>query len=415
MIGIIGLILAIAFMVIGAYKGLGALPLTILAALIVILTNQMPIWDSYSKFYMGGYTGTYTGYFLIFIFSGLYAKFMDTSGSTTAIGYKLIDWFGKKRVILVSVLITSVLTYGGVSLFVCIFAVGPIMFLLFKEANLPRHLTIGVLTIGAATYTMTALPGTPQLTNVIPTQFLGTTMTAAPVLGILCSIGLFVLCMIYITFEEKRAVARGEVWSYPAGINPATYEVRDRSVLPAAWKAFLPMIALIMFIIIGSKYIASSAMLTVCAMLIGAVLAFILNVDKFKGVDMKKMIGTGLGDGISAIGGLAAVVAFGTTVRCIRYHRSECSRICFRYSMGRERQSASVLDGYLLNRRYFRYHRFFLRRPENHFSNAGTELYCFGLQPERPAQIVRSCRRQPGHPAPRFRPVPDVRLSGSDT
>ena len=160
MLGIIGLILAIVFMIIGAYKGLGALPLTIISALIVAIFNQINIWTALSEMYMSGYVGTYMSYFLILIFSALYAKVMDQTGCATAIGYKFIDWFGTKNVILVAILITSILTYGGVSLFVCIFAVGPILFVLFKEANLPRHLTIGCFVTGAATYTMTCLPGT---------------------------------------------------------------------------------------------------------------------------------------------------------------------------------------------------------------------------------------------------------------
>ena len=41
MLGIIGIILAILFLMIGSYKGLSALPLTLLAALIVVLTNGM--------------------------------------------------------------------------------------------------------------------------------------------------------------------------------------------------------------------------------------------------------------------------------------------------------------------------------------------------------------------------------------
>ena len=44
MIGIIGLLAAIAIMIIGAYKGLAALPLSLLAALVVILSNGMPVW-----------------------------------------------------------------------------------------------------------------------------------------------------------------------------------------------------------------------------------------------------------------------------------------------------------------------------------------------------------------------------------
>lgn len=140
MIGIIGLILAIAVLIFGAYKGLGTLPLTLIAALVAIVCNGIPLWEGFATHYMSGYTSAYMSYFLMFACSSLYAKLMDESGSATAIGYKFIDWFGKKNIMLVTILIVSALTYGGVSLFVVVYAVAPIMFLLFKEANLPRHL-----------------------------------------------------------------------------------------------------------------------------------------------------------------------------------------------------------------------------------------------------------------------------------
>ena len=47
-LAIVGLILAVAVLIVGAYKGLGALPLTLLASLVVILTNAIPIWDGYA-------------------------------------------------------------------------------------------------------------------------------------------------------------------------------------------------------------------------------------------------------------------------------------------------------------------------------------------------------------------------------
>ena len=46
-VGIIGLLCAIAVMVIGAYKGLGPLPLTIIAAAIAILTNGLNVWGDH--------------------------------------------------------------------------------------------------------------------------------------------------------------------------------------------------------------------------------------------------------------------------------------------------------------------------------------------------------------------------------
>ncbi|EGO62767.1 hypothetical protein [Acetonema longum] len=58
-IAVIGLILAVAVLIVGAYRGLGALPLTLLASLVVIVTNGIPLWDGYAASYMTGYTGAY--------------------------------------------------------------------------------------------------------------------------------------------------------------------------------------------------------------------------------------------------------------------------------------------------------------------------------------------------------------------
>ncbi|WP_294666024.1 GntP family permease [uncultured Fusobacterium sp.] len=312
-LSVIGLILAVVVLVIGAYKGLGALPLTLLASLVVILSSKIPIWTGFSQYYMNGYTSAYFSYFLLFCSSALYAKLMDISGCATSIGYQFIDWFGKKRVLLVSTLIISVLTYGGVSLFVVVYAVAPIMFLLFKEANLPRHLTMACLITGSATYTMTSLPGTTALTNVIPTQYLGTTLTAAPVFGIL-AIVVFTMAILYMGYAERLARKRGEVWSYPENADPLLYEIKDRSQLPSVTISFTPLVSLVLIIIIGSRFVANSTMLAVLGMLVGALLTYVLNIARFKDKNMKNIFTTGLEGGITSIGGLAGVVGFGTVV-----------------------------------------------------------------------------------------------------
>ncbi len=313
-ISVIGLILAVIVLVIGAYKGLGALPLTLLASLVVIFSNKIPIWEGIAKHYMNGYTNAYLNYFLLFCSSALYAKLMDLSGCATSIGYQFIDWFGKKRVLLVSTLIISVLTYGGVSLFVVVYAVAPIMFLLFKEANLPRHLTMACLITGSATYTMTSLPGTTALTNVIPTQYLGTTLTAAPIFGIIATIAMFLMSITYMGYAEKKARIKGEVWTYPDNIDPLLYEIKDRSMLPSITISFIPLISLLLIIIIGSRFAINSTMLAVIAMLVGAFLTYVLNLNKFKEKNLKQILTTGLEGGITSIGGLAGVVGFGTVV-----------------------------------------------------------------------------------------------------
>ncbi len=311
---VVGLLLAIVFMIVGAFKGLGALPLTMISALIVVVFNRMSLWDSFAEFYIGGYAGAYTSYLLLFMFSALYAKIMNETKCATTIGYKLVDWFGKKNVILISVLITAILTYGGVSMFVVIFAVGPIMFVLFKEANLPRHLTLGCLALGGGTFTMTCLPGSPQLTNVIPTSFLGTTLTAAPVLGIICAAAIFIIGMVYLKSQEKKARANNESFSFPKGYNEELLNI-NRDECPSAIKAFIPPVLLVVIILVGSKHFENATELSVIAMIAGCVAAVILNLDKMKEIDPKNLLSVGLNDGIAAIGGLAAVIGFGTVTQ----------------------------------------------------------------------------------------------------
>ncbi|MBR0085611.1 MAG: GntP family permease [Lachnospiraceae bacterium] len=322
-LGIVGLILAILILIIGAYKSWGALPITLIAGSVAVLFNlpQMEVgfWTGLTQPYMAGYAGTYSGYFLIFIFSALYARMMNIAKAPIAIGYKLIDWFGAKNAVLVSIIITAVLTYGGVSLFVVIFAVTPINYTLYKEADIPRHILLGTGTVASATFTMTSLPGTPQLTNIIPTQYLGTTMTAAPVLGIICSAALFILGFIYCQKAAKNAQARGEHFTFPAHYDPTSINI-TREELPSAGKSFVPIIILIIIIVIGSNVridgqAINSAMLTVIAMLIAAIICVLIFLPRYKGISWTKEITGGMGDGISAIGGLAAVVAFGTVVQ----------------------------------------------------------------------------------------------------
>jgi len=86
-------------------------------------------------------------------------------------------------------------------------------------------------------------------------------------------------------------------------------------MLPAVRKSFTPLIILVIIIIVGSRFIENSTMLATIAMLLGSLLTFILNFDKFKDKNKKTFVTKGLEGGISGIGGLAAVVAFGTVVQ----------------------------------------------------------------------------------------------------
>jgi H+/gluconate symporter-like permease len=83
------------------------------------------------------------------------------------------------------VMVCAVLTYGGVSLFVVVFAVYPFAAEMFRQSEIPKRLIPGTIALGAFTITMDALPGSPQIQNIIPTTFFNTNNWAAPWLGVI--------------------------------------------------------------------------------------------------------------------------------------------------------------------------------------------------------------------------------------
>ncbi len=315
MLGVIGLILAIIFLMVFAYKGLGALPLAVAGALIAIVLNGMPIYETFTGRFVPGYASAFTSYMILFVTSAFYAKLMDVSGCATSIGDKFTEWFGIGHVVLVGIIIVGVLTYGGISLFVVIFAAAPILYTMFKQADLPRHLTVICFSAGSSTFSMTCLPGSPQLSNLVATEYLGTSLNAAPVMGIICGIAMFIMCALYGEWASKKAKERNEHWSYPDNVDPKNYEV-DKSQLPPAWKGFLTIIVLIAIIVVGSKMGVNATFIAVTAMIIGSIMIVVLNPDRFFGkVEWLKLFTQGMTGGVTSIGGIAAILGFGAVVK----------------------------------------------------------------------------------------------------
>ena len=57
---------------------------------------------------------------------------------------------------------------------------------------------------------MDALPGTPQIQNVIPIAFFKTDIYAAPILGIIGAIFVLTLGLFYLEMRRKKAAKAGE-------------------------------------------------------------------------------------------------------------------------------------------------------------------------------------------------------------
>ncbi|WP_227977741.1 GntP family permease [Arenimonas daejeonensis] len=175
---------ALCFLMLVAYRGYSVILFAPVAAMgAVLLTDPTLVAPMFTGLFMDKMVGFLKLYFPVFLLGAIFGKLIEVSGFSKSIVAATIRLFGPERAMLSIVTVCALLTYGGVSLFVVVFAVYPFAAELFRQADIPKRLIPGTIALGAFTFTMDALPGTPQIQNIIPASFFGTDAWAAPVLG----------------------------------------------------------------------------------------------------------------------------------------------------------------------------------------------------------------------------------------
>lgn len=316
-LGIIGLFLGIAVLIFISYKGFHAVPTSLIAGAVILVLNGINIWTGFSESWIGGVATVFTNYYLLFLASTLFANMMQITGACDTIANKFVDWFGKKHILTVLTVFCFLLCYGGVSFFVIMFAIAPIAWSLFEELNIPRKMIIVATAAGAGAFVLAA-PGSPQIQNVIPTA-LGTTLTAAPVMGALMTVIGMVISIIVVEWYYKRTmkqVEAGEIEGWVATGNEITSK---KEKTPGIFGGFAPLVVVIGIIIVCSIAVdgMNATFLAVIAMCCGVIAALVFNWGCIEG-DKKALFMNWLKDSsVGAAGSaltLGAVVGFGTIV-----------------------------------------------------------------------------------------------------
>ena len=203
-------LLGLAFLIIIAYRGFSVILFAPVAAMLpVLLTEPSAIPTVFTGLYMAKAVVFIKLYFPIFLLGAVFGKLIELSGFSKSIAAAIIRLIGPKRAILSTVLVAAVLCYGGVSLFVVVFAVYPFAAEMFRLARIPKRLMPAALALGAFSFTMDALPGTPQIQNIIPTAFFHTTAWAAPWLGTIGGVIILVGGVSYLQWRARRAGDEG--------------------------------------------------------------------------------------------------------------------------------------------------------------------------------------------------------------
>ncbi|MBK8336855.1 MAG: GntP family permease [Sterolibacteriaceae bacterium] len=234
---------ALCFLMFVAYRGYSVILFAPVAALgAVLLTDPAQVAPMFTGLFMDKMVGFVKLYFPVFLLGAIFGKVIELSGFSKSIVSAVIDLVGRERAMLSIVAVCGVLTYGGVSLFVVVFAVYPFAAEMFRQGGIPKRLIPGTIALGAFTFTMDSLPGTPQIQNIIPTTFFKTDIYAAPWLGTIGAVFILIAGLAYLEWRRRQAAAAGEGYGTDLVNEPEPFE---------SAKLANPLIAILPLVLVG--------------------------------------------------------------------------------------------------------------------------------------------------------------------
>ena len=234
---------SLVFLMFVAYRGYSVIlfaPVAAMGAVLFIDPNMVA--PMFTGLFMDKMVGFVKNFFPVFLLGAVFGKVIELSGFSKAIVASVIKIIGRERAMLAIIVVCAVLTYGGVSLFVVVFAVYPFAAEMFRQGGIPKRLIPGTIALGAFTFTMDSLPGTPQIQNIIPTTFFKTDIYAAPMLGVIGAIFILITGLAYLEWCRRRAAAAGEGYGDGHTNEPEAF---------AAEKLAHPLVAILPLIMVG--------------------------------------------------------------------------------------------------------------------------------------------------------------------
>ena len=207
-VNVIGILLAFAVLIFAAYKKISMFLAAAVAAAIVALFGGLDVAAALVGAdgpFLVGMKDFVGNWLVIFALGALLGALYDKSGATWRISSTLINKAGTQWTLLIYVLVGGLLVYGGIQVTVMIFVLLPFAKILFPKAGIPWYLFPGITGLAIATFAMGQMPGSLQMQNIIPTQILGTTLTAAPVEGVLATLFMLIFGVGYLYWQVKKS------------------------------------------------------------------------------------------------------------------------------------------------------------------------------------------------------------------
>jgi H+/gluconate symporter-like permease len=249
---IFGILLSLGLLMWGAYRGLSVIVIApLLALLAAAFQSGTPLLATYTEVFMKGLGGFVISYFPIFLLGSLFGTIMTDSGAAASVARGLMRGLGARHAMLAVILTCSLLTFGGVSAWVVVFTMYPLGRALFREAGIPKRLLPGAIATGAIGAPMVTFPGSLQIHNAMPMPYFGTTLYAAPGLGLVAGTATILLCWAWLERRHRQARLRGEGYGDHAAFEKETIVAEK---LPPFWLAIAPILLVLLLVLLFSEF-----------------------------------------------------------------------------------------------------------------------------------------------------------------
>jgi H+/gluconate symporter-like permease len=365
-IEILPIVFSLALLIAIAYRGLPVIIFAPICAMLAVGLSGRAVLPSYTDLFMKSAAGYIQSFFPLFLLGAVFGKLMESSGAAATIATAIANSLGPRHSIVAVVLACGVLTYGGVSLFVVAFAVYPLAAALFREANIPKRLIPGAIALGAFTLTMDALPGSPQIQNLIPTRYFGTDAYAAPWVGLIGGLAVLLGGLGWLEWRRKQALATGEGYGIGHCNEP---EIRDGGTRPSFALAILPLALVLVsnFVLSRTSWsvttwypdellkkdfpatslaASASTWALIVALILGIAAALMIQARRLKD-NLSKALSAATTGALLAIFNTASEVGFGNTIKSLPGFRviQDWVFLVSRHVLVAEATAVNVLSG----------------------------------------------------------------------
>lgn len=301
MLSAIGLIAAIALLVVMIIKGIDMITATVITALIILVTSGVNVFDGFLTTYSGGAGGFVASWFLILGMGGVFGQLVLETGLATKVAKFLTEKLGAKMVGLVILLCTFFITLLGINGYIMVFVLYPIADNLLRENRMDRRVLPFMLLGGGAC--ANGFMYTLDICNVLPNTYLHTSLGSAPGLSVIYSAILAVCYFVYFNYAQKKSHKENTqeellaMYTDNAGVLP------DEE-LPGIGMSVLPFIAVLAAVVATSGWGTSTSILF--SLTLGILLVIATQFGRIK--NLKTAVKTGSSSGLSSMLTVAAVM-----------------------------------------------------------------------------------------------------------